>query len=125
MNRLRDIIPELDKRFRYAVEVRDSSWFQDLAYSFFANNNMYMYGLESTCCNKNSSNSYIRFSLYKIHWNNLTNAVLKELSKDRLFSSVVRSEQEIQMRDLIDKNLDRVLFIQKNQPRPLLDGLLS
>jgi uncharacterized protein YecE (DUF72 family) len=25
MNGLRDIIPELDKRFRYAVEVRDSS----------------------------------------------------------------------------------------------------
>jgi uncharacterized protein YecE (DUF72 family) len=42
MNRLRDIIPELDKRFRYAVEVRDSSWFQDLAYSFFANNNICM-----------------------------------------------------------------------------------
>ncbi len=42
MNRLRDIIPELDKRFRYAVEVRDSSWFQDLAYSFFVNNNMCM-----------------------------------------------------------------------------------
>ena len=42
MNRLGDIIPELDKRFRYAVEVRDSSWFQDLAYSFFANNNMCM-----------------------------------------------------------------------------------
>ena len=42
MNSLRDIIPELDKRFRYAVEVRDSSWFQDLAYSFFANNNMCM-----------------------------------------------------------------------------------
>src|SRR5690242_20857875 len=38
MNGLRDIIPELDKRFRYRVEVRDSSWFQDLAYSFFANN---------------------------------------------------------------------------------------
>jgi uncharacterized protein YecE (DUF72 family) len=35
---LRDIIPESNKRFRYAVEVRDSSWFQDLAYSFFANN---------------------------------------------------------------------------------------
>ena len=44
VNGLRDIIPELDKRFRYAVEVRDSSWFQDLAYSFFANNNMCMYG---------------------------------------------------------------------------------
>jgi uncharacterized protein YecE (DUF72 family) len=42
MNGLRDILPELDKRFRYTVEVRDSSWFQDLAYSFFANNNMCM-----------------------------------------------------------------------------------
>ena len=42
MNGLRDIIPELDKRFRYAVEDRDSSWFQDLAYSFFANNNLCM-----------------------------------------------------------------------------------
>jgi uncharacterized protein YecE (DUF72 family) len=42
MNGLRDIIPELDKRFRYAVEVRDSSWFQDLAIVFFANNNMCM-----------------------------------------------------------------------------------
>jgi uncharacterized protein YecE (DUF72 family) len=30
MNSLRDIIPELDKRFRYAVEVRDSSWFSRL-----------------------------------------------------------------------------------------------
>ena len=34
MNGLTNIIPELDKRFRYAVEVRDSLWFQDLAYSF-------------------------------------------------------------------------------------------
>ena len=42
MNGFRDIIHELDKRFRNAVEVRDSSWFQDLAYSFFANNNMCM-----------------------------------------------------------------------------------
>jgi uncharacterized protein YecE (DUF72 family) len=40
MNGLTDIISELDKIFRYAVEVRDNSWFQDLAYSFFANNNM-------------------------------------------------------------------------------------
>jgi uncharacterized protein YecE (DUF72 family) len=30
----------LDKRFRYAVEVRHRSWFQDLAYNFFANNNL-------------------------------------------------------------------------------------
>jgi uncharacterized protein YecE (DUF72 family) len=36
---LREIVPELDKRFRYAVEVRDSSWFQDLEYNFFRNNN--------------------------------------------------------------------------------------
>jgi hypothetical protein len=68
MHGLRDIIPELDKRFTYAVEVTDSSWFQDLAYGFFANNNMCIYGLESTCWNKNSSYSYNRFSLHKIHW---------------------------------------------------------
>ena len=37
---LRNILPYLDKRFRYAVEVRHRSWFQDLAYNFFANNNM-------------------------------------------------------------------------------------
>jgi uncharacterized protein YecE (DUF72 family) len=35
---LRDILPHLDKSFRYAVEVRHRSWFQDLAYNFFANN---------------------------------------------------------------------------------------
>ena len=29
------IIPELDSRFRYAIEVRDRTWFQDLAYNFF------------------------------------------------------------------------------------------
>lgn len=37
---LRNILPHLDKQFRYAVEVRHRSWFQDLAYNFFANNNM-------------------------------------------------------------------------------------
>jgi uncharacterized protein YecE (DUF72 family) len=37
---LRDLVPELDNRFRYAVEVRHSSWFQDLAYNFFANNDL-------------------------------------------------------------------------------------
>lgn len=37
------VVPELDSsRFRYAVEVRDRSWFQDLAYNFFADNNMCM-----------------------------------------------------------------------------------
>src|SRR5438093_13382195 len=35
---LRELIRELDTRFRYAVEVRHPSWFQDLAYNFFANN---------------------------------------------------------------------------------------
>ena len=29
-------------RFRYAVEVKDRSWFQDLAYNFFASNNICM-----------------------------------------------------------------------------------
>ncbi len=37
------VILELDSsRFRYVVEVRDKSWFQDLAYNFFADNNMCM-----------------------------------------------------------------------------------
>ena len=57
--------------------------------------------------------------IYLSRRNNLTNAVLKELSKDRLFSSVVRSEQEIQVRDVIGKNLDHVMSIQENQPREL------
>ena len=39
---LREFVPELDNRFRYAVEVRNNSWLQDLAYSFFANNNICM-----------------------------------------------------------------------------------
>jgi Protein of unknown function DUF72 len=33
-------IPYLDKGFRYAVEVRHRSWFQDLAYKFFRNHRM-------------------------------------------------------------------------------------
>jgi uncharacterized protein YecE (DUF72 family) len=40
LERLRDLVPELDTRFRYAVEVRHSWWFQDLAYNFFANNDL-------------------------------------------------------------------------------------
>jgi uncharacterized protein YecE (DUF72 family) len=40
LERLRDLVPALDNRFRYAVEVRHSSWFQDLAYNFFANNDI-------------------------------------------------------------------------------------
>src|ERR687884_479651 len=37
------VIPELDNsNFRYAVEVRDRSWFQDLAYNFFADNDICM-----------------------------------------------------------------------------------
>jgi uncharacterized protein YecE (DUF72 family) len=40
LDAFRNIIPYLDKRFRYAVEVRHRSWFQDLAYNFFKNNNM-------------------------------------------------------------------------------------
>ena len=37
---LRNLLPLLNDRFRYAVEVRHQSWFQDLAYNFFADNNL-------------------------------------------------------------------------------------
>jgi uncharacterized protein YecE (DUF72 family) len=40
LDALRNIIPYLDNRFRYLVEVRHRSWFQDLAYNFLSNNNM-------------------------------------------------------------------------------------
>jgi uncharacterized protein YecE (DUF72 family) len=40
LDALRGILPYLDKGFRYAVEVRHRSWFQDLAYNFFKNNGM-------------------------------------------------------------------------------------
>ncbi len=40
LERLRDMVPGLDTKFRYAVEVRHASWFQDLAYNFFANNDI-------------------------------------------------------------------------------------
>jgi uncharacterized protein YecE (DUF72 family) len=42
LERLRELVLELDNRFRYAVEVRHNSWFQDLAYNFFANNDICM-----------------------------------------------------------------------------------
>ena len=38
LDALRNILPYLDKSFRFAVEVRHRSWFQDLAYNFFRNN---------------------------------------------------------------------------------------
>jgi uncharacterized protein YecE (DUF72 family) len=40
LDALRNIIPQLDNSFRYSVEVRHRSWFQDLAYNFFSNNNI-------------------------------------------------------------------------------------
>jgi uncharacterized protein YecE (DUF72 family) len=40
LDALRNILPYLDKRLRYAVEVRHRSWFQVLAYNFFRNNQM-------------------------------------------------------------------------------------
>ena len=42
-NMRQHLVHELDSNnFRYAVEVRDRSWFQDLAYNFFANNDICM-----------------------------------------------------------------------------------
>jgi uncharacterized protein YecE (DUF72 family) len=42
MKKVRQLVPELDDRFRYAVEVRYRTWFQDLAYNFFTDNNICM-----------------------------------------------------------------------------------
>jgi len=39
---LKELLPYLDVRFRYAVEVRHPSWFQDLAYNFFTDNDICM-----------------------------------------------------------------------------------
>jgi uncharacterized protein YecE (DUF72 family) len=39
---LRHLVPLLDNKFRYAVEVRHQSWFQDLAYNFFVDNKLCM-----------------------------------------------------------------------------------
>jgi uncharacterized protein YecE (DUF72 family) len=36
---LKELVSLLNGRFRYAVEIRHPSWFQDLAYNFFVNNN--------------------------------------------------------------------------------------
>ena len=42
-NMRQPLVPRLDSNnFRYAVEVRDRSWFQDLAYNFFADNDICM-----------------------------------------------------------------------------------
>ena len=53
------------------------------------------------------------------HRNTITNVVMKELSRDKLFGSVIRSEQEMQLRKLIDKNINRIEAYQKNEPRDL------
>jgi hypothetical protein len=51
--------------------------------------------------------------------NTLTNVVLKELSRDRLFSSAVKSEQEMQVRGVIDKNIDHIEVFQESEPMEL------
>jgi uncharacterized protein YecE (DUF72 family) len=42
LQKLEHFVPKLDTRFRYAVEVRHKSWFQELAYNFFANERICM-----------------------------------------------------------------------------------
>ena len=65
---LRQLLPTLDNtRFRYAVEVRHNSWFQDLAYNFFTDNNICMVWSQS-CRHTNASYSNYRFSIHKVHW---------------------------------------------------------
>ena len=51
--------------------------------------------------------------------NTLTNVVLKELSRDRLFSSAVKSEYEMQVRGVIDKNIDHIKVFQGSEPKEL------
>jgi uncharacterized protein YecE (DUF72 family) len=43
LERLRQLLPTIDNTgFRFAVEVRHNSWFQDLGYNFFTDNNICM-----------------------------------------------------------------------------------
>ena len=51
--------------------------------------------------------------------NTLTSAVIKELSKDRLFSSAIRSEQVIQVRDIINKKIDQIETFPESIPKEL------
>jgi hypothetical protein len=51
--------------------------------------------------------------------NTITNMVMKELSRDKLFGSVIRSEQEMQLRHLIDENIDLIEAHQKTEPKDL------
>jgi hypothetical protein len=51
--------------------------------------------------------------------NTLTNVVLKELSKDRLFSSAIRSEHQMQMIDIINKNIDQIDPLPESEPKEL------
>jgi hypothetical protein len=51
--------------------------------------------------------------------NTLTNVVLKELSKDRLFGSVVRTEHEMQAREIIEKNLNHIEAFRSTEPKEL------
>lgn len=40
LEHLGELVSKLDPRFRYALEARHNSWFQDLTYNFFANHNV-------------------------------------------------------------------------------------
>ncbi|HZD36292.1 MAG TPA: hypothetical protein VE130_13910 [Nitrososphaeraceae archaeon] len=51
--------------------------------------------------------------------NALTNMVMKELSKDRLFGSAVRSEQEMQVKRIINKNIDLIEPSLETEPKDL------
>jgi len=67
LERLRDLVPGLDTRFGYAVEVRHRSLFQDLAYNFFANNDICMlWG--SARGFANATNRHHGFSIPVINW---------------------------------------------------------
>ena len=66
LERLRDLVPELDRKFRYAIEVRHSSWFQDLAYNFFANHDIYLVWSQLAEL-QTPPGTHNRFSIFEIH----------------------------------------------------------
>jgi hypothetical protein len=49
----------------------------------------------------------------------MTNAILKEVSKDKLFGSLIRSEQERQVSIIIDRSLEALQEHQQMEPKEI------
>ena len=62
LDNLRQVVSELDTKFRYAVEVRDRIMVSGFSIQLLCQQ-QHLYGMEPTWRTKNTSNSYYRFSL--------------------------------------------------------------